>query len=121
MLEAAVTKRFLKVRTARSICIDNPNLMGPKVLSAFPAAKSDIIEAGNCLAAECHTACVFHLMRVVEWGLRAFCAHLGFRKLRITKKSGKTKLVPVDFLEWEKILDKLQGIVDGRIEKMRPV
>jgi hypothetical protein len=120
ILEAAVKHRFLRVRMARAVCIDNSNLMGPKVIATFQNAKADIIEAGNCLAADCDTAAVFHLMRIVEWGLRAFCVHLGFKQLRIVKKSGKVKCVPVDYLEWEKILDGLQSRVDQRIERMRP-
>lgn len=120
ILEALVNHRFLRVSAARAVCVDNYNLFGPTVVATFPAAKADIIEAGNCLAAECNTAAVFHAMRVVEWGLRAFCVHLGFHRLRVVKKSGKIKFIPVDYLEWEKILDGLQLRVDQRIEKMRP-
>lgn len=47
----------------------------PNVLDRFPGAAFDASEAGRCLALERSTACVFHLMRVVEYGLREI-AHL---------------------------------------------
>jgi hypothetical protein len=37
----------------------------------------EIEEAGKCLALDRSTACVFHLMRVLEIGLQAFGANLG--------------------------------------------
>jgi hypothetical protein len=50
---------------------------GPDVDLRFPAAAADIAEAGSCLAFGRGTACVFHLMRVMEHGLRAVNACLG--------------------------------------------
>jgi hypothetical protein len=43
-----------------------------KVADNFPSANYDIEEAAKCYALERHTACVMHLMRVNEIGLRAF-------------------------------------------------
>ncbi|MFZ1980558.1 MAG: hypothetical protein WAU61_04570, partial [Smithella sp.] len=49
----------------------NPSvyLFGDFVNAKFPSASFDIIEAGNCFATARYTACVFHLMRVLEIGL----------------------------------------------------
>jgi hypothetical protein len=44
--------------------------MGDEVLARFPEARFDIEEGGKCLALGRGTACVFHLSRVVEVGLR---------------------------------------------------
>lgn len=44
---------------------------GPEVSDAFPSASYDLREAGNCYALSRYTACVFHLMRVLECGLQA--------------------------------------------------
>jgi hypothetical protein len=55
-------------------------LFGPEVFKAFPAANNDIYEAGTCLALERGTACVMHLMRVVEVGLSALAAALKVEK-----------------------------------------
>jgi hypothetical protein len=48
-----------------------------KVADRFPKALSEIRSAGNCYATDNPTACVFHLMRVMEIGLRAIYASLG--------------------------------------------
>jgi hypothetical protein len=50
---------------------------GEAVNSRFPSTSFDIREAGNCIASGRHTACVFHLMRVLEVGLKAFAFRWG--------------------------------------------
>lgn len=52
---------------------------GGLVRDRFPSALSEINEAGNCFAAGCFTASVFHLMRVMEVGLKATYRSLGMR------------------------------------------
>jgi hypothetical protein len=113
ILEELRKRKFLLVENTLSQYVDNGGLFGLEVGSAFPSAKTDIEEAGNCLAIGCHTAAVFHLMRTVEWGLRAFCAYLGVRKV---KKGRRGQLVPLAYAEWERILNQLDG-QDGRIQK----
>jgi hypothetical protein len=44
---------------------------GEPVSNKFPSAAYDISEAGKCFAVGRNIACVFHLMRVMEYGLRA--------------------------------------------------
>lgn len=48
-----------------------PWLFGEAVSQSFPEAAFDISESGTCLALARPTACVFHLMRVLEIGLAA--------------------------------------------------
>ncbi len=55
----------------------NAKLFGDVVFASFPSANDDIFEAGMCLALERGTACVMHLMRVMEAALRALAADLG--------------------------------------------
>lgn len=111
--------KFLSISAGRADFVDNPKVLGDAVLKAFPKAGPDIAEAGNCLAAECNTAAVFHLMRVVEWGLRALCVHLGFRKAKNKfKKSGAISYVPIEYSEWEKMLDQLNVKVDAKMTKL---
>lgn len=50
---------------------------GQKVLDNFPGAEYDVNEAALCLALERSTACVLHLMRVLEIGLSALATHFG--------------------------------------------
>jgi hypothetical protein len=61
----------------------------------FGAAHRDIEEAGKCLAFDRGTASVFHLMRVVECGLRSLCASLN-----------NPDLSPKRNPSWEAILKK---------------
>ena len=55
-------------------------LFGDGVFTNFPSANDDIEEAGTCLALERATACVLHLNRALEVGLRALAATLGVSK-----------------------------------------
>jgi hypothetical protein len=50
---------------------------GEEVWTNFPSANDDIYEAGMCLALDRPTACVMHLMRVIEAGLHALGVALG--------------------------------------------
>jgi hypothetical protein len=52
-------------------------LFGERVADRFPRSTRDIEEAGKCLALNRATACVFHLMRVMEVGLRSVASGLG--------------------------------------------
>lgn len=52
-------------------------LFGIEVFDAFPEAIGDIADAGKCLALGCTTACVMHLMRVLEVGLKAVANEFG--------------------------------------------
>ena len=55
-------------------------LFGPDVFNNFSSANDDIDEAGKCLALGRGTACVMHLMRVLEVGLAALASALGANK-----------------------------------------
>jgi hypothetical protein len=50
---------------------------GETVFDRFPSAVPDTRNAGRCLALGQPTACMFHLMRVMERGLAAYAAKLG--------------------------------------------
>jgi len=108
-------RSFLYVRSSRKGFISNPLLLGVEVAKAFPSASRDIEDAGNCLAAECHTAAVFHLMRVVEVGLRALCVHLGLRKA----KTRQGKYIPITYAEWGTMLDQLHPLVEQKLSKLK--
>lgn len=61
------------------------------------------LEKRNCLAAECPTAAVFHLMRVAEYGLRALAYD---RRVELDKKK------PLELATWEDIIKKLEEAED---------
>ncbi len=95
---------LLILGTERGPLADQPDLFGKAVSAAFPSAEDDIREAGNCLAAECNTAAVFHLMRVVEVGLKALARD---RRVRIPRKE------PLDLPSWESIVKDLESAEDA--------
>jgi hypothetical protein len=90
---------FLLVSDDRTGFVEQVALFGPDVARAFPSAASDIRESGNCLAAECTTAAVFHLMRAVEYGLRALAEDRGIKL---------AKNLPIDLATWEELIKRLE-------------
>jgi hypothetical protein len=100
--------------------VNNDVLFGEQVKKSFPDASSDIRDAGNCIATDLGTAAVFHLMRAVEWGLRALCANLGILRVRKTNKPGKRKFIPIEYSQWERMLDAVYDSVDKKIDKLGP-
>ncbi len=77
-----------------------PHLFDETVADTFPDANQDIAAAGRCLALNEGTACVFHLMRVLEHGLRPIATHFS---------------VPFSLDSWHKVI---KGIEDA-IETLR--
>ena len=57
------------------------------IMSAFGFIKQDVDDHHDCFAVGKNNASVFHLMRVVEWGLRALCIHVGFRSIKSKSKA----------------------------------
>jgi hypothetical protein len=94
---------FLWVDQDRRSFVDADALFGSEVKAAFPSAADDIREAGNCLAAECNTAAVFHLMRVSEHGLRAVARRL---RVKLTHKGVKQ---PIEYADWNKVITAIQN------------
>lgn len=70
-------RKFFEPEPAYIKYFENPRLFGDAVFAAFPSAIEDITEAGTCLALERPTACVMHLMRVAEAGLKILAGKLG--------------------------------------------
>ena len=91
----------LLIASDRVELIDRDELFGARVKEMFGSATKDIREAGNCLAAECNTAAVFHLMRASEIALRALA--------RDRNVSFKDK--PLELKQWGELLGVLETIV----------
>jgi hypothetical protein len=95
-------RKFLYVPKARAGHYGNKLLCGELVAEKFPAALPDIIEAGNCFALERPTACVFHLMRVIPYGMAALAKLL---KVKYTQ--------PIRCLQWNEIIQPIDNAVKG--------
>jgi hypothetical protein len=98
-LTEGAKRRFLEVKPDRVAYLDQDALFGPEVNTAFPSAIPDIRKSGNCLAAECSDAAVFHLMHVAEYGLRALATD---RQIALPKGA------VLDLATWEDIIRKLE-------------
>jgi len=75
--ELLITNLFVLERERAHFFESADPLFGRDVEKAFPAAAFEIEEAGKCLALSRPTAAVFHLMRVIEVGLRSVSKCLG--------------------------------------------
>jgi len=89
----------LKSRIFFSIELENMKFLlekhqfGNEVNEAFPTTNIDIEEAGKCLALDRYTACVFHLMRVMEVGIKSIGNYIKIPELSDIKNKS-----------WESIL-----------------
>jgi hypothetical protein len=72
------------------------HLFGENVHERFFSTAYDVSEAGSCYALGRNTACVFHLMRVLEVGLNALAARFG---------------VPSDHTNWGTMIDAIQKAI----------
>jgi hypothetical protein len=71
-------------------------LFGEDVANAFPSAEYDIVEVGKCYALNRSTACVFHLMRVLEIGLGVFAKQFS---------------IPSDQPNWQNLIERIEKAV----------
>jgi hypothetical protein len=81
---------------------DQQEPCGHGVFEAFPSARTDLTEAGNCLACGLNTAAAFHLMRAAEVGLW----ELGRDRQIPLAKNDK-----IEFSEWGLIIRELETSV----------
>jgi hypothetical protein len=93
---------FYALSSTRMPYYGKSELFGELVAEKFPNASLDIEEAGNCYALDRLTACVFHLMRVVERGLRALA---------------KAMNIVMTNENWGRILDAIEAEI-ARREKL---
>jgi hypothetical protein len=71
------------------------------IFDSFPSVRYDSLEAFKCYAVGRNTACVFHLMRVLEIGLSSLAKHFG---------------VSFQHANWERVINDIQKAI-GEIDK----
>jgi hypothetical protein len=69
--------QFFRMPPDQAKFYDQLQLFSSVVSAKFPNIQTDMVEAGNCYAMGRSTACVFHLMRIMELGVREFGKKLG--------------------------------------------
>jgi hypothetical protein len=88
---------FLYVPRERVPYYDTIDLFGANIRTTFPSITYDVEEAGKCFALGRYTACVFHLMRIMETGIRATARCLGI----------PDPIKPAD-RNWGRVLEKVK-------------
>lgn len=89
---------FLSSQDALALADEKP--FGQEVYDKFPTAQIDIVQATRCKLLLCHTACVCHLMRVLEVGLHALHS-----KLNLPPPTGHQ-------LNWGNMLNDIKQKID---------
>jgi hypothetical protein len=112
---ALAKKRFAYIPSPNDEYFERDKLFGERVFEMFEDARQDVKDAGNCFAASLPTACVFHLMRVSEHGLRALA-----RRLKVSLKD-KGRTVPLEYGTWDKVIVVCQSrITEARKKSHGP-
>jgi hypothetical protein len=101
ILHSLQKKKLLRVSPDRFEFAEEDALFGHAVKNQFPSAGRDVKAAGDCFAAECSAAAVFHLMRVAEVGLRSLVRD---RRVPLAGKQLAEK-------DWSQVLKKLEVAV----------
>lgn len=99
---------FLMVPATRRHFYLEREPFGEAVITAFPNATFDIIEAGKSIALDRWTAAVFHLMRVVEHGLRALAVLVEI-----------PMAAEVEFEQWRNVIDQIQKQIRAMEQETR--
>jgi hypothetical protein len=98
------SRKFMYVPKDQASYWDNPDLFGDDFAIGFPVvAVREMIEARNCYAAGRWTACVFHSMRVAEYGLRRLA-----KGLHVTI-SDKGKNCPLEYGDWDTVITAIRN------------
>lgn len=108
---------FLRIPEGRRFFFDQRKpLFGQEVADIFQSASYDISAAGRCFALDEWTACVFHLMRVLEIGLRDMAKNVGLDESAMELENWK---VVIDQIE--KKIKELESTPKSTIksEKLR--
>jgi hypothetical protein len=106
VIDEAESRKFFSIESGKESFLEGRGQFGEAVINAFPSTIIDIEEAGKCLAFERFTACVFHLCRVIELGLRVLGDALG-----LPKRTNPT---------WSAILHKIDSELAKEFMQMSP-
>lgn len=110
-IEADLEKRsFLSILPPKDGLLIRLESDWSQIWKAFPSTKDDSEQAIGCYALDLNTACVFHLMRVAEYGLRGLA-----RRLRI-KLPKKKRL---EWAQWGEILKAMEDKTKDQSSRMK--
>ncbi len=104
-------RKFAYIPFPNDKYFEQEELFGEGVYKKIPDARQDVKDAGNSMAVGLYTACVFHLMRIAEHGLRKLARRLKVKFLHNKKPS------PLEEEDWEKLIVN----IDGKIAAARQI
>lgn len=87
----------------------NESLYPDSVYDAFPDAHDELNDSGHCMAVDLNDAAAFHLLRIVEIGLRGIARNL---KVKIPK-------TPLDYAGWKDVVNRIDKKLEEKIPKAR--
>jgi hypothetical protein len=96
-------RKFAYIPSPNDQYFEQEKLFGERVYNMFEKARRDIKDVGNCYAASLYTACVFHCIRVAEFGLRAMADKLGITI------SDKNETIPLEYGDWNKVISQINN------------
>jgi len=99
--QAFLDHLFLYVPTDDAELYTNPLEQFSKVVVGFPSSSSNTIEACRCYALGRYTACVFHCMGILQYGLYALA-----NELKVSLN------VPLPMSEWCKIINNIESKIN---------
>jgi hypothetical protein len=110
------SRKFMFVSKEDAYYWDNLQIFGGDFLTTFPIdAVLEMREIGNCFVASRPTACVFHCMRVAEYGLRKLAGRL---RVKLTDKGAP---IPIEYGTWDKVIQQIRAkIADARKNPIGP-
>jgi hypothetical protein len=89
---------FLRITPEKRAAYEQPTPpFGNEVFDTFPSAQRDVAAASRCFALDEWTACVFHLMRALEQGLRAFASKVGLSADAVAQEN------------WKNVIDQIES------------
>jgi len=100
VVEELADRKLFLIRSDRADFYGLPNtFLGEKLIHKFPEFPEDASEAGNCFALSRYTACMFHLMRIME---------------AVVQRFGRKVKVPIDVKNenWDKIVKQIKKLTE---------
>jgi len=90
-------RRFVYVSPEKSKYFAQDQIFGKQVFDAFPSARFDLANAGDCLACGLNSAAAFHLMRAAE---------IGLWELAIDRQVARA--AKIEYMDWGAIIRDLE-------------
>jgi hypothetical protein len=107
------SRKFMYMPKEDALYWNNVTLFGVDFGTVFPIeAMLELGELGKCFATSRATACVFHCMRIAEYGLRILANRVG------VKLTDKGKPQPIDYGTWDKVIQQIR-LKSQRSERSR--